>query len=350
MTVAILIDEELVSEQLTDRLSNLRLALERQVANPADPSQQQQISEIISALRQLLPNATSNSWAIPERAIVETLGFDNLLGNALLEQIEDVVARNAITPSVVLEVVSPLDGELSQRATNLKELIKTLSYFDLGPSRLERVCEVSITIPRGEVDDSLDPLGEEFQKLARIIGPFQELAIGSRPQIEVREIASSDFEVYVAAIYLVGLAILKAIQTVADTFNSIVTLRATRQQLALDAVPADVLAALDEHIESVMDKRIISYVEEIMSDEGDGANVPAGRKNELGTELRIALNAIANRMSKGYEFDVRIPEQDEETSEPRAATRQLRALRLSRSGRFWKMQDREHFPQREVLP
>ena len=87
-------------DALTNGLQNLS-------NQPADSGAQQQISAARTALLQL-QQAPSNAWPSADRQILDQLGLEEVMGSQLSTQIEEVLARNEMTPAAALDEIMPI--------------------------------------------------------------------------------------------------------------------------------------------------------------------------------------------------------------------------------------------------
>jgi hypothetical protein len=77
-------------------------------------------------------------------------------------------------------------------------------------------------------------------------------------------------------------------------------------------VPEIALASVDEHANQAVAERNEALAEELVDGLPVADSIDEGRKNELVIEIRMSLNAIANRIDRGYDIDVRAPKPPEE--------------------------------------
>lgn len=98
-------------------------------------------------------------------------------------------------------------------------------------------------------------------------------------------------------------------------YKNILEIREARQRLNEAGVPDEALAAVDDHANQAMAQRNESLAEELVNDLPVSPSLDEGRRNELTIEIRLSLNAIANRLDKGYDIDVRAPEPPPESED-----------------------------------
>lgn len=100
----------------------------------------------------------------------------------------------------------------------------------------------------------------------------------------------------------------RAVNEILGVYKNILDIREARQRLKDSGVPDEALAGVDGHANEAMAERNEQLAQELVEELPLSSSVDEGRKNELTIELRLSLNALANRLDKGYEIDVRAPE------------------------------------------
>jgi hypothetical protein len=84
-------------------------------------------------------------------------------------------------------------------------------------------------------------------------------------------------------------------------------------QLEIDRLelPVEISDKTKEHANKLMEKAIEEFSVTIINEfKGD-----QGRKNELATAVKISLNAMANRIDRGFNFEVRIEPPDQNSKD-----------------------------------
>lgn len=308
--VARAVADELASFALVDLVGRLRAGLQGLASSPSDASAQQQVSDSRTQLT-TLADAPSNSWTPTDRQILDELGISDVLGATLHERIEDILARNDITPSVALVEVEPIHDRLTEVQQSLSALLTGLEFFGISQDELVDDYEVGVAIPRGAVGNKLPELGEEFVELQKILAPFEELAGAGRPDFEVRSIASSDFSVFLIAAPTVIYGIAKAVKEIVEVYEKILNIKRTRAEMAT-LVPEEKLSDIDAYANSVMAERLTELAGELVT----ASALDEGRKNELNVEVKWSLNKLANRIDAGYSIDIRTPPPPDAPTEP----------------------------------
>lgn len=312
---------EITEGQTPSLVRQLASALQ---SSAQDPSQQQAASTYRQQLVEVLRKAPSNQFSPVWRQALDELGVTELLGNTLLERVESILSRNEITPSAAAAELMPSADRLDALNQALDAVQSGYGFFNLGSEELDPgEFEVGFLIPRPAVDDALEELGQEFVRLKRILGPFLELATGTREDVRVRSIASSDFQVLLDSAPAVALLIATAVERLISSYEKVMNIRLAYQQLRENGTSEEALAPVLSEAEGRMAHDIRDLVEELLAER---AAEDEARANELRKELTDSLNALANRIDKGYSIEVRAgaipaPDEEEEADEETATRR-----------------------------
>lgn len=283
--------------------ASLRDALRNSIASPQEPSYQEAVSTGLQTLLDALSTAPSNDFPPLWVEALEELGISELVGAELARRLRSIFERNQITPSVAADEVDAIADELSGLDAALTQLLAGLAHFELGSEDLDPgQAELGVLIPRPAVRDELELLGSEFVELQRLLGPFLEIATGSRPPLTVRTISSSDFGVFLDIAPQAAAFVAVAVERLVALYKQLLEIRKLRQELADHGVPPERLDGIDDHANEHMATGIEAVVDELLAAREEAS---PGRDNELRIELKLSLNAIANRIDRGYNIDVR---------------------------------------------
>ncbi len=311
------LDAELDATNLKAALGELAAATRQLAGDPAQVPTQQQVAQIRNDLENTLRDAQSNDFSPAWREALDELGVSDLLGEALAEQIEATFSRNEITPATAADEIEGLQNRITNLAEAIGQARMALDFFQVGAENLDPgEFEIGFLIPRQAVQDGLGALGEEFRQLKKILGPFTELADEGRPDLRIRSLSSSEFQVFLESTPVVAASIAAAIDRLLAAYERILNIRQKRKELAENEdVPDEVLEPLAQHANSLMEAEIELIVDEIVV---AAKLADQGRLNELRNELRLSLNALATRVDQGYNIEVRageLPPVDEEGEE-----------------------------------
>jgi hypothetical protein len=261
-----------------------------------------------------LTNAPSNNFPPTWRQSLEELGLSNILGLWLLGRLDEIFARNQITPAVASGELQALAQEVEQTHASLAGLTSSLAALHVGQETLAvGDCELGILIPRGFVKNHLDPLGQELRELDSILRPFEEVATGSRQGFAVRAIASTDFGIFLDSLPITAACVATAIERIVALYKSFLEIRKLRNELAKQNVPEVTTNPLNDYVEKMVASNIPKIADELVAE--FYIKDDPGRANELKIEIRHSLKAIAARIDRGFYFEVTCNPPDEKAPE-----------------------------------
>jgi hypothetical protein len=300
-------------EHLEQLVSGLRAAVDA----PNQPGPQEEISAARESLKVALSEASSNDFSPAWEQEIGELGIADLFGDSLLQEIESILLTNEITPKTAAEEISDIQNRVNALVAALDQAAASLTFFRIGSEDLlPGEFEIGFMIPRKEVDNGLAALGKEFGELKQIVDPFSELGGENRPEIEVRSISSSEFQVFLLTAGPVAASFAYAFDKLISAYERIVHIRLMNKELAeKDSVPDEVLQPLSAYASDLIKKEIEEIVEGVIS---RSKLADEGRLNELRTDLAIQLSALAERIDHGYNVEVRtgeLPEPAEDDDE-----------------------------------
>lgn len=297
--------------ELLDQLVN---GLREAVESPAQAGPQETISQAREGLNTALRDAPSNNFSPAWQQALEEMGVADLFGEALLEDLEGILSTNEITPSTAANDIAQIQERVQGLVRALDQASSALTFFQIGSEELTPgEFEIGFLIPRREVSDGLEELGKEFVHLKRIIVPFSELANEGRPEIRVRSISSSEFQVFLESAPATAVLFTLALERVLRVYQQILDIRIKHQELAENSdVPDDALKPLSEHASEKMAAEIRAITENVIS---EASLADEGRLNELRNELTRQLNALAERIDRGFDVEVRAGEIPESTDD-----------------------------------
>ncbi len=273
-------------------------------ANSPTAETQMKIAEAREAVEAALAKSRFNAAAPTERELIAAMEVDHLIGSALAARIKEAFEGNDLTPAVAHERIEAINEQVQQLYSQSEQLTGSLSYFEVEPDELDAgEFEVIVSIPGAAIDDELVQLGKEAIKLNQIIGVFSEIATGSRDPVKIRAVASSDPTFFLASVPAVAAAIAVGIERVAALYERILNIIKLHREMKKLELPTKLLDPLKQYIDTQVGDGIEQIAKQFEREYM--VKVEASRKQELKIELRRALREIAQRLDRGYGFDVR---------------------------------------------
>lgn len=306
-------------------LQNLVSSLSNQISQPQQPQFQQQTSQYLNQLLAALEDARVNTFSPTWQQVLVELGAKELTGKALAQTVEDVFARNQITPSVAQQDLQALFGRLQQLSSAIDQLLAGFRTLKIGSEDLDPgQCELGVLVPRVFLNNRLDRFAGELEELNQIFGVFSEISTGSRPGFEIKTISSTDLSVYLEVSAIVGACIATAVERIIALYKQLLEIRKLQGELAKQGLEKKNLKGIEDHANTVMENGIDKLIKDLIAEylaKGD-----AGRKNELSIELKYSLKKIANRIDRGFNIEVRMEEPEVAADGADEATEEQKAL------------------------
>ncbi|MGN6115244.1 MAG: hypothetical protein ACTHN2_06970 [Nitrobacter sp.] len=299
----IVADAEL--HDLPGKLTNLVAQLQNRMNQPAEASFVKAVDKQISDLREVLPKLGTNSFPPLWKEYLAETNSNRLIGDILLDEIEEILQKNGVTPSIAHGALKDIADEISEDIKQLKAADRALDRFGIGIDQPEAgTVELGVLIPRAAVHENLSEFGAELRKLSRIFSVFCEVVHGNRPDIKLKTVASSEFSILCLLDWETAKLVAQTISTLIEGYKIIMDLKEKIQGLREAGVPEESLAPLIDHANQKMESTILAVSEDIITRFPDG-RVQETRKKELKIEMRGALGEIATRIDKGFSFEIR---------------------------------------------
>jgi len=302
--ILISLNNEMEENELTKNMQNLVTSLQA-VVNASNPTSQQNLSTSLKSIYTAVTDTTSDSFSPTWRQILSEIGGEPLFGRSLKLNIETIFARNQITPAVALQELQQLLKQLKEFEEALQNGMSSLTHFKIGDETLSPgECEIGILIPRVAVSNRLLDFAEELEELGFILNTFAEVATGSKDDLTIKTISSSELLVYLNAVAPYAACLAVAIERTVSLYKQLLEIRKLRQELGKQGVPDTETTGIEDYANNLMkngiEKISVEIVAQFYKKKDDG------RKNELKNSVRISLNRLANRIDKGFNMEVRV--------------------------------------------
>jgi hypothetical protein len=303
---AIILDlhKEMTKTNTVVKLQELINALTR-VINQPHPSHQQELSLNLLAMYNALNNAASDEFSPAWRQTVREIGGEVFFGKTLKSKIETIFTRNQITPVLALTELQQLHKELQLFNTVLDQCSASLKHLNIGDEKLSPgECEIGILIPRAAVQNKLIDFANELNELGSILNTFAEVATGSKDDLAIRTISSTDLLVHLQASVPFAAFAAACIERVVALYKNLIEIRKLNQEIRKQGVPDRNMSGIESYANEIMEKGIDKIAVEMVNEYYTKED--KSRKNELTKSVRISLNKIANRIDNGFNIEVRV--------------------------------------------
>jgi hypothetical protein len=326
--IASAMQADISKSAVLSNLQQLISMLSNQVSQPNQPEYQQQTSQILLSLVEGSRTAAVNQFSPTWQQALQEIGAWQFLGNTLALRVQEIFARNQITPSVAQQELEALLRELEAISRAFDQMLASFRTLRIGKEDLAPgECELGVLVPRAFVDNRLDRFAEELEEVDKVFGVFAELSTGSRPSFPIKTISSTDLSVFLEVGAVVGACVATAVERIIALYKTLLEVRKLQGELVKEGVDKKNLEGLETHANGIMDVGIDKLVKDLMSEfEGE---IEAGRKNEISIELKYSLKKIANRIDRGFNIEVRMEEPLQAADADENATAEVQALSRS---------------------
>lgn len=284
---------------------SLVVALSGQTSQPQNPAYQQQVSTHLINLKKILNNVPSNNYSPAWRLALQELDFEKYLGKKLLNSIETIFEKNAITLVVAQQELQQLSDAVSSIKESLSQIIQAAKKLNLKKEDLQPgECEVGFTIPRLLIKNHMNELIKELKEIEKIMLVFEEITTGHRSDIELRTISSSDPTFFFYTVPGVAACIVYTVDKILDLYKKYLEIKKLGQDLKNNGFTEQDLAVIQKKINSSVEEGIKELVPEIIK-EYIKKEISEHRRNELTIELTKVSRKIADKIDRGLQIEVR---------------------------------------------
>jgi hypothetical protein len=312
--VAETLRQELAERSIVDKLQHLTSTLQTFVQQNTAGTQQNLVNSR-EAFYMAVTDTPSDSFTPAWRQILVEMGGDEFFGRKLKGWIQQIFAENQMTPGPALNEIQQILSALQKFKGALDQLLAAFAFFKIGSEELAPgEAEIALLIPREAVHDKLGDFADELDEMEFILNTFSEVAAGHTDDLKIRTISSSGLLVFLAASPVFGTIVAKAIDFVVGQYKKILEIKKLQLEIDRLQLPHEISAKTKEHANNLMEAEIVKFTAEVIK------QYPAShsdeRKNELAIAVNLSLNRIANRIDRGFNFEVRIqPPQETDGNE-----------------------------------
>lgn len=330
--IACAIRDDLNKTQAQTTLNQLTQSLQSQISQPQQPEFQRNVSQHLSKLYDVLSKSASNEFSPAWKQLTKELKIEYLLGDNLADGLRGIFERNQITPSVALDEVKEMNDALTKLKQSIDKLIESLEALEIGKEELEPgECEIAVLIPRSAINEKFTNFTKELSVIDGIYGVFAEITTGKGCDFKIRSLSSSDPAVSIKMAIEIAVAVALAVNLIINSYKQIIEIRKYKSGMREYGVPSKSLSGVTSYANSIMKKGIDTLSKKIFKEyykEKDKNRTP-----ELDTALHFALNKMAKRIDKGYNFEIRVEPiaKDEERKKTSKSDQNARNMEYIRS-------------------
>lgn len=328
--------EENKELQYVAKFQNVITTLQQVISQPQQPQHQTNLSTQLNALQEALSKSLVNTLSPAWYQVLVELQIDDVLGNNLYQKIEIVLSKNQITPAKAKQDLDKYFSKLNTKITGFTNVVTGLETLDVGYDELnEGECEIGVLIPRTYIKNDLGKFGDEIKELTFIFNNYSELITGKKESFQIRNLSTSDPLITVATVTAIAAGMAKTIGWLIENYKKLLEIKILKAQLKKQGLSEENLQGISDHSNGFMEKAIEEIITKVAKEYN--GNGDKNRKNELLNGVRISLNKIANRIDRGFNFEVRIEPIESEEGETKE-TKEVKEIKLaSKNLQFMKL-------------
>ena len=315
-TISKTLHNEVTTIKLVGTINSLVTNLEQAINTPNEDTQRA-VENLLKKLYESLEAVDSNNFSPGIRAELEGLkvngqrAVSELIGLGLSQQLR-IIFEGGYTS------VQTLD-QLRQLATDITALTNALHQVNNGVGALGMEDEelspgqsvVGIMFPSQATDSTLRELQREIKYFAQFLVELTEVVEGTADEHKVYSLHTSGVGIDVLTSIAVAANFAAIVAGMKAAFDMIRDFKKLKENAEKLGVGEKLVNELTSESKAKMEVKI----EEIHAEVFQNCKVSdKGRVNELKTGIKIRLNGLANRIDRGFSFEVRtaLPEEASE--------------------------------------
>ena len=291
-------------EQIIGKFDALINTLQASISDPNNPDQAQSFRNTSADLRQALSNSSLNKMSPLRQRIFDDMGISWSYGIGLRRRIEGVLQEQNATPALALKELNELRSEMKKVHQSLLNIDSEFGQLKIEYEELDAgTGEVGFSIPETYTDRTLASLSKEAREIDFIVSTFNEVVQGEYSPVEVKTLASTDWQFFIDLNMpvLVGLTI--AIERIVALYKTALDIKKTKADLESKQVSAKALEELQKDIDERLDKGLKKLAEDFVEENYKEKNKE--RQNELSIKMSMAFTKLAARIDAGVVVEVR---------------------------------------------
>jgi len=304
-SLAYAIVEENKKLQYLRKFKDLLNTLQYVISDTKQLQHQIQLSNDLENLKSVLKISLVNDLSPAFYHVLVDLKIDDIIGNNLSKKIDSIFSSNQITPVKAKQELEIIFNKLDDKINAFKNVVSGLQTLEINYDELEEgECEIGILIPRRYLKNDLRNLSNEINEFTLIVNYYAELITGHKESLQIRTLSTSEPLITIATATVVAAGISKTIGWLISNYKKLIEIKKLKSELKKQGLSKNDLQGISEYSNDFMKKTIEEIVKNLAKEYNGNTNIE--RKNELLNEIRISLNKIANRIDRGFNFEIRI--------------------------------------------
>lgn len=284
-------------------------SLESRVSEPGNANHQQVFSDSFTKLKQASASFPNTKLDPIELDILTELDATDALPQNVFSKVDQALSANPHTINAALASIKDFKTRFDIDIKNITNLSSAFDWFGISGYDVEKnTGQLLFQIPRKEIENRIDLLGNEISHLDRLTASFSELAYKDRRRATVAYLSSTEPIVVVVLGALAFKYLAEGIAKVIDAYSNLQTNQANIDALK-KSLPKKVVDPMQTHLDTMIEDAISTYVDENVK--SVGKQLPGGRLNELRSEIKSHLKQVAKRVDRGFQYQLALGEIDD---------------------------------------
>lgn len=294
---------EYTKGNINNQILSVIAQLDSLAANPGNPDVAKAFKTQLEVLRNVLSLSSFNAPYPTLAALLDSINGHQYVGHQLFQNIEDVIAKNGMTPQLAAASLRELLTKVAAFYQEVTAIDKAFTQLQVEFDRLDPgEGEIGISIPEPDGKRLLSDLAAVAKNWDKALRPFVELADPNHDAVEVRTISSSDWQFYLIAAPTVLLALSGALSQLNGLLQKLVETKKLIKQLVGNGMSETSMASLVNEADNMVNKGTRELAEKIVDEQHPQDE---GRANELKIEMTRSLKFIASQMAANVTVEVR---------------------------------------------
>ncbi|MEC4749319.1 hypothetical protein [Methylomicrobium sp. Wu6] len=235
--------------------------------------------------------------------ILDSIGAQKFIGNALFQQVRSAISSNPAAPSLAVQELSTIQQETQKFFQSIANIDNGFAELKVEYDALDAgEAEIGLLIPRVNNASTLKDLSKEFNQWHNVLAPIVELFDPNAPSLQIKTCATTDWMVYLASTPPVLWGFSKCVKGVNGILRELIETRDLIEKLIEKKRSPQAIEALKQEQAEGAKTELRTLAEQTVDEHYKGAD--KGRKNELKNAMTQSLTTLAQKITDGAKLEV----------------------------------------------
>jgi hypothetical protein len=284
-------------------IQEVQSSLNNITGNPGNTEIANAYKAALDKCRNTLATSPLNTPRPILKDILESIGAQKFIGDALFQQIRSAIASNPAAPSLAAQELSTIQQETQKFFQNIANMDNAFTELQVEYDVLYAgEAEIGLLIPRVDTASTLKDLSKEFSQWHNVLAPIVELFDPNAPSLQIKTCATTDWMVYLASTPPVLWGFSKCVKGVNGILKELIETRVLIEKLTEKKRSPQAIEALKQEQAEGAKTELRALAEQTVDENYKG--VDQGRKNELKNAMTQSLTTLAQKITDGAKLEV----------------------------------------------